>query len=224
MAGEWRRPAPGGPSHLRLTAADAGAALRDLGLFEDGRGGALTLDADLTAAGSAGPISGAAVITGMQLAADGALVRALAAASLFGVIERAGTGGLTFDRIEAPFVIRNNVVRLDDALARGASLGITLGGVWNRRTDVVDMGGVLSPAYAINGVLNRVPIVGALLGGEGEGLFGVTFTVTGSADDPQIFANPLSAFAPGALRGVFGGTSSETPDQDAPRPPNRVDR
>lgn len=226
VAADWRRPAPGGGSRLRLTADDAGAALRDLGLFEDGRGGALVLDVDLSAAGRAGPVKGAAVIEGMQLSSDGALVRALAAASLFGVVERAGTGGLTFDRIEAPFIIENQVVRLDDALARGASLGITLGGVWNRRTDVVDMRGVLSPAYAINGALNRVPIVGALLGGEGEGLFGVTFTVTGTADDPKVVANPLSALTPGVLRGVFGGTSSETRDQGAPRTPEpeRVDR
>jgi hypothetical protein len=68
-------------------------------------------------------------------------------------------------------------------------------------------------------VLNRVPIVGALLGGEGEGLIGVTFAVTGSADDPRISANPLSALTPGVLRGVFGGTRSETRIPDAPAAP-----
>jgi hypothetical protein len=219
VAATWKRAAAGAPSHLRITADDAGAALRDLDLFEDGRGGALTLDANLTGTGQARRISGTAVIKGMQLRADGALVRALAAASLFGVVERAGTGGLSFDRIEAPFVLEDQVLRLDNALARGSSLGITLGGIWDRRRDVVDLRGVLSPAYAINGVLNRVPIVGALLGGEGEGLIGVTFAVTGSADDPRISANPLSALTPGVLRGVFGGTRSETRIPDAPAAP-----
>lgn len=227
VAASWDMPAPGGPSHLRLTADDAGAAMRGLNLFNGGRGGALTLDARLSADGRGGPITGAVVITDMVLRDDSALVRGLAAASLFGVVERAGTGGLSFARVEAPFRIENEVVRIDDALARGASLGITLDGTWDRGADRLDMRGVLSPAYAINGVLNRVPIIGALLGGEGEGLFGVTFSVTGSAEDPQVSANPLSALAPGVLRGVFGGASKETRDPDAPPPapePERVDR
>jgi hypothetical protein len=42
-----------------------------------------------------------------------------------------------------------------------------------------------------------------LLGGEGQGLFAANYQVTGSAADPQVSVNPLSALAPGFLRRLF---------------------
>jgi hypothetical protein len=212
---ELERAGPAAMARAVLTAEDAGAALRDLGLFDGARGGTLTVRAAL---GGDDAVTGDAVAEGMTLDADTALVRGLAAASLFGVVERAGTGGLTFARIEAPFSLRGDLLHIEDALARGASLGLTLSGDWHRKADRLDLRGVITPAYAINGLLNRVPLLGALLGGEGEGLIGVTFRVTGSSEDPSISANPLSALTPGVLRGVFGGASKETIAPPGERP------
>jgi hypothetical protein len=39
-----------------------------------------------------------------------------------------------------------------------------------------------------------------LLGGEGQGLFAANYRVAGSAADPQVSVNPLSALTPGFLR------------------------
>ena len=51
-----------------------------------------------------------------------------------------------------------------------------------------------------------MPLLGAILsGGEGEGVFAITFTLSGDADDPDIFVNPLSLLTPGFLRNVFEG-------------------
>jgi hypothetical protein len=44
-----------------------------------------------------------------------------------------------------------------------------------------------------------------LTGGEGEGVFGVTFAVRGPTDDPDVWVNPLSAIAPGFLRKIVSG-------------------
>ena len=53
-------------------------------------------------------------------------------------------------------------------------------------------------AFGINSAL------GNLFGApEGEGLFGVTYRATGPFTDPDIDINPLSAIAPGFLRGMF---------------------
>ena len=41
------------------------------------------------------------------------------------------------------------------------------------------------------------------MGGEGQGLFSANFRIAGPLADPQISVNPLSAFAPGALRRLF---------------------
>src|SRR5207248_3083421 len=65
--------------------------------------------------------------------------------------------------------------------------------------------GTIVPAYALNSILGIVPIIGpALLGGEGQGLFAANYQVTGSAADPQVSVNPLSAFVPGLLRRLIG--------------------
>ncbi len=54
----------------------------------------------------------------------------------------------------------------------------------------------MSPLYLINGV-------GAALTRPGEGLIGVSFTLQGTASDPQVGINPLSVLAPGGLRDLF---------------------
>jgi hypothetical protein len=45
--------------------------------------------------------------------------------------------------------------------------------------------------------------VGLFLGGEKEGLVGVTYEVVGKPGGPVLHVNPLSALAPGLLRKVF---------------------
>jgi len=60
-----------------------------------------------------------------------------------------------------------------------------------------------------------LPIVGLFLGGEKEGLVGITYEVVGHPGNPVLHINPISALAPGLLRKVFefpaaGGTSDDT--------------
>ena len=40
---------------------------------------------------------------------------------------------------------------------------------------------------------------------KGEGIFGVTYSATGNADQPKISVNPLSVLTPGILRRIFQG-------------------
>jgi hypothetical protein len=54
------------------------------------------------------------------------------------------------------------------------------------------------------------------MGGEKEGLFGVTYEVVGKPGNPTLRINPISALAPGLLRKVFefpvngDGSATET--------------
>jgi hypothetical protein len=59
--------------------------------------------------------------------------------------------------------------------------------------------------------------VGLFLGGEKEGLLGVTYEVVGKPGAPIMHVNPLSALAPGLLRKVFEFPSTQpyTPPADA---------
>ncbi|TYO88496.1 AsmA-like C-terminal region-containing protein [Oceanicella actignis] len=196
----WSDDGQGG--RLRVRAEDAGATLRALDLFPSGEGGALTLTARPAAQGGAqgADLTGRLVVRGMRVKSDTALTRLLRSASLFGVIEDMGGGGLLFTTIDAPFRLHGDVIEIENARAQGPSLGLTLGGVYNLRDGRIAMDGVLTPAYAVNGALAQLPVLGALFGGKGEGLIGVTFAIAGPREDPEVSVNPLSALAPGVLR------------------------
>ena len=83
-------------------------------------------------------------------------------------------------------------------------MGISLEGRYQLASKNFDMNGVISPLYAINGIFEKLPIVGRLLGGkDGEGLIGFSYLLRGSAQAPKISVNPLSILTPGALREIF---------------------
>ena len=58
--------------------------------------------------------------------------------------------------------------------------------------------------------LSKIPLIGQLLsGGKHEGLFGMSFTIKGTRQDPQTSVNPLSALTPGFLRKIFQENPAE---------------
>jgi hypothetical protein len=59
------------------------------------------------------------------------------------------------------------------------------------------------PLYGPNNLLGQLPILGLFLGGEKEGLVGITYEVVGKPGNPVLRINPISALAPGLLRKVF---------------------
>jgi hypothetical protein len=60
----------------------------------------------------------------------------------------------------------------------------------------MDMQGVVSPIYMLNGI-------GSIFTRKGEGLFGFNFTMKGPASDPSVSVNPLSILTPGMFRDIF---------------------
>ena len=68
----------------------------------------------------------------------------------------------------------------------------------------MDMTGTFMPAYGLNRIFGELPLVGMILGnGRDRGLIGVTFKLTGDADEPTLTINPLSVIAPGIFRSIF---------------------
>ena len=80
--------------------------------------------------------------------------------------------------------------------AVGPSMGISLDGYFNLRDKTMDMQGVLSPVYILNGI-------GRLFSRKGEGLIGFNFNLAGPVADPGVSVNPLSVFTPGMFRDIF---------------------
>ena len=111
-----------------------------------------------------------------------------------------------FTKIEGSFVYKGDKLTLKDGVAVGPSLGLTMGGYerYGKKDNVVDVSGLVSPVYIINGVVKAIPFIGKVLGGEkGEGVFGVSYKVQGNSSNPKVLVNPLSIFTPGMFRKIF---------------------
>jgi hypothetical protein len=101
-----------------------------------------------------------------------------------------------FDKTPGRVVLRDGVVR-------GPMLGATIDGPIDYTRDELHLRGTLVPLYGPNNLLGQLPILGLFLGGEKEGLVGITYEVVGRPGNPLLHINPISALAPGLLRKVF---------------------
>ena len=112
--------------------------------------------------------------------------------------------GIPFNKIIVNFTNENDIIKIDDAKFQGFSLGGNIKGFTNLEKKEVNLEGIIVPAYAINALLNKIPLIGQVITGiEGDGLIGVNFKVTGTYDKPNYNVNPLSILTPGILRSVF---------------------
>lgn len=195
--------APGGNGRvLRAESDDAGGVLAALGIAEEMRGGRLVLAASGTAAGKA---EGQLTIEDFRLVDAPLLARVLNLASITGVVDVLRGEGLRFERLLVPFRWVEGVVSFSEARAWGMALGLTADGTIDLRRDRLEVAGTVVPMYMVNGVLGYVPFLGALVSPEkGGGLFAATYSVKGTIEEPDIDVNPLTTFAPGVLRRLFG--------------------
>ncbi len=125
-------------------------------------------------------------------------------------LERAVTNGaplprnqMDFFTMKVDFMRSSGRVALHDGVVRGPVLGGTIDGLIDYAADDVHLRGTLIPLYGANNLLGQIPVVGLFMGGDKEGLLGVTYEVVGSPGTPVLHVNPLSALAPGLLRKVF---------------------
>ena len=109
---------------------------------------------------------------------------------------------------EADFVLRPGEVEIERSSAVGASMGVSMEGAYQTGGGALAMEGVISPIYLLNGI-------GAFLTRPGEGLFGFTYRLGGTADAPQVSVNPLSILTPGMFRDIFRTPAPKT-GGDAP--------
>lgn len=195
-------PTADGPRRFTLTADDAGAVARALDINRALRGGRFSLTGTLDDAGVA---RGRLEATDLFLAEAPVLVRLLAVASLTGILEELQGEGLSLSTLVVPFTYEAPVLTLRAARANGPSLGLTASGTLNLEADTLDLEGVVVPAYLVNSLLGKIPVVGDLLVGEaGGGVFAVDYSAEGSVEEPRIAVNPLTLLTPGILREVFG--------------------
>lgn len=196
---------------LRGSAEDGGALLRALGIIGTIDGGRMQFTGEYAESRPGAPLAGTVELEAFTVRNAPALGKLLQAMTLFGLVEALqGGSGLVFNRAVVPFSLSPTELRLNDARAFSASLGLTARGRVLRERVILDLDGTIVPAYFFNTLLGNLPLVGRLFSPEaGGGVFAATFRAQGPPEDAEITVNPLAIVTPGFLRGMFG--LAETP-------------
>ena len=214
------RPDTAGRRRLTIEAQNAGTTLRALGLFDDLRGGRLSMSGTFVDTEPDRPLTGRLRIMDYQIINAPLLARLLNIMALTGIADALRGEGISFSILDAPFIWRTGTLQLTDAKAHGTSLGLTASGTVEVEAERVDVKGTIVPFYVINSLLGRLPLIGGLFtGGEaGGGVFAATYALSGPLSEPQIWINPLSVFGPGVLRHLFAVFDLLAPGETVPPP------
>ena len=189
-----------GKPTLIFRSDDLGSTLRLFDLTDNIVGGRVSVAGHVTEAGGRQTLSGRIDGEGYNLVRAPVFARILALPSFTGAGSMLAGSGIPFSTLRGEFSYADNHLTLQSLLAYGEAIGVTANGDVDLRRDRLDLQGTIVPAYALNSMLGNLPVIGSLLlGGEGQGLFAANYRVTGSAADPQISVNPLSALAPGVF-------------------------
>lgn len=184
-----------GGSAVQVRGSDGGGVLRSADLFKDARGGSIALS--LRPTGQTGTYAGQLRMGNLRVRNAPALASLLQALSVVGILEQLTGEGLFFQTVESDFTLRPDDILIRRASAVGPSMSITADGTFDSGTKRLDLQGVISPIYLVNGLF------GALFSRRDEGLFGFTYRLTGPAADPDVSVNPLSILTPGIFRDIF---------------------
>ncbi|MGB5864335.1 MAG: DUF3971 domain-containing protein [Sulfitobacter sp.] len=201
-----------GRSAIRITSADAGGVLRSAGVAQQAVGG--TLDLALLPVGSGGAFDGQLSVNGVSIRDAPSIAALVNAISVVGLVNEMNGDGIYFEEVEAEFRLTPGRITLSRGSAVGASLGLSMDGVFATDTGQIAMQGVITPVYLLNGI-------GSLFTRKGEGLLGFNYTLNGAAKAPKVSVNPLSVLAPGGLRNIFRAPQTQLPRVEGETAPGR---
>jgi hypothetical protein len=224
----------GAPRVLVVEAADAGEALKLIGIYRHMDGGDGRLEINLDGAGAAERrgvmnvrrfrIMGDQVVSDVVYAYDEGQP-AIQNGTRVGA-PRTVREQLDFDRLRTSFATGSGQLVIEDMEVTGPVLSATLRGTLDYRRRLVHLGGTYTPLSGLNRVLSSVPLFGEVLTGpRREGVVAMTFAIQGPMSNPQVIPNPLSLMTPGFLREIFQmapNNPTVTPERTAPvvrRPP-----
>jgi len=125
-------------------------------------------------------------------------LKLLSLPSISGLVSIAeGEPGIRFGYGEINYTETEDLYSNIQAFAVSDSLGLVMDGSIDRKKKIIDMKGEMSPMHLVNAIIQKLPIIGSILvGGEGEGMFSIDFTLTGDQEDPEVDSVPLSIIKP----------------------------
>ncbi len=126
--------------------------------------------------------------------------------SLDGFAQKLKDGGIIFNNFNASYKLENEKLKIVDSLLKGSELGIQFDSVVGLNNDYFLMNGSIIPAYTINTLITKFPIVGDIVtaGSPEDGLIGAKFKVEKIDGEYEIFYNPISVFVPNIIKNFLG--------------------
>ena len=177
--------------------ADLGDLMTRLNVSDRFMNGKLSLQADQK---ENGDISGKIEVKETQLKETGFLMQAM---TILGIVDAFRGKDIVFDEIVIPFILTPDfILTLNEGYAVGTNLGVTIKG--NIMLDDLKLTGAVVPAYAVNSLPGKIPVVGWLFrDSAGGGLINVPYSIAGPLTNPKVTWSPLKTVAPGALGRLF---------------------
>jgi hypothetical protein len=190
-----------GKRGLSFLSDDLGSTLSLLDVTDNIVGGRIAVTGEVSDAAGKHALRGHVDGDNYNLIGAPGLAKVLSLASLSGIGGMLAGSGIPFSTLRGDFAYSENHLVLENLLAYGGAIGVTANGLLELGPNRLDIQGTIVPAYTLNSIIGNIPLFGSLLlGGEGQGLFAANYRATGSAADPQVWVNPLSALTPGFLR------------------------
>ncbi len=203
-----------GALELELTGTNARSMADAFGLGVAANDGAVRIEATR----KDGRITGTVQVGEFTMVDAPVFLQLLQTVTVLGLLEQiAGGGGVAFSSFDADFTFADGVIDIRDGIAQGLTLGVTVEGAIDTRNRLLDLRGALIPAYAVNLLLTRVPVIDQLITGtDSMGVLAADYAVTGPAAEPEIAVSPLQFLMPGVLRNILRGFGDAPGSQPSP--------
>ena len=126
--------------------------------------------------------------------------------SLDGFAQKLKDGGIIFNSLNANYKFGNDKLKIIDSLLKGSELGIQFDTVMGMNDDYFFTNGSIIPAYTINTLITKFPILGDIItaGSPEDGLIGANFRVEKIDGEYEVFYNPISVFVPDIIKNFLG--------------------
>ena len=141
---------PASRSAVRITSRNAGGVFASAGIFTKAHGGQMELL--LRPRAEPDQYDGTVTIKTIKVRDAPGLADLLGAISVIGLLEQLNGDGIVFSNVDSSFRLTPKAVEITSGSAVGASLGVSMAGLYTFADDRFDMQGVVSPIYLVNAI------------------------------------------------------------------------
>jgi len=131
-------------------------------------------------------------------------LRALSVLSLTGLYSLIEGDGTRFDVGIADIKTAGDRRILNNVSASGEAIKFQLAGEYDRKTDELQVRGILAPLSLLSDLIGVIPLVSNIITGQDKtGFLATQFEMSGQLSDPVTTINPASVLAPGVIRNIL---------------------